>query len=63
MNSDESSNYNNKKDFTSLAAWRDSRQVKLYFYQQIIPVIPNDEKYNLNSQIRRCAVSTTANIA
>ncbi len=55
--------YNPNKDFTSLNCWQKAREVKLYFYNEIIPLLPNDEKYNLILQIRKAAVSITANIA
>jgi four helix bundle protein len=56
-------NYNNEKDFTSLACWRDARSVKLFFYGKILLSLPTIEKYNLDLQIRKAACSITANIA
>ena len=55
--------YNKDRDFTSLACWKDAREVKLFFYKKVIPKLPTEEKFNLNSQIRRAAVSVTANIS
>lgn len=55
--------YNEKKDFTSLEAWKKARLVKLFFYNEVIPLLPEDEKYNLNIQIRKASVSITANIS
>ncbi len=55
--------YSETKDFTSLEAWQRCRVVKLFFYQKIIPVLPKDENYNLGLQIRKAAISVTANIA
>ena len=55
--------YNTGKDFTSLQAWQKAREVKLFFYKTILPKLPKEEKYCLETQIRRAAVSTTANIA
>ena len=55
--------YNTGKDFTSLQAWQKAREVKLFFYKKILPKLPKEEKYCLDTQIRRAAVSTTANIA
>ncbi|MCF8235630.1 MAG: four helix bundle protein [Bacteroidales bacterium] len=55
--------YRSDKDFTSLAAWQDTREVKLFFYNNVLPKLPNSEKYNLDIQIRKAAVSGTANIA
>ena len=37
--------------------------VKLFFYKEVIPLIPGQEKYNLNVQIRKASVSGTANIS
>ena len=61
--SEPKSGYNEDKDFTSLIAWQDGRAVKLYFYQKIIPHLPKQEMFALQNQIRRAAVSVTANIA
>lgn len=55
--------YDSGKDFASLDAWKNARVVKLFFYNKIIPKIPSHEKYNLDIQIRKAAVSCTANIA
>jgi four helix bundle protein len=56
-------NYNIQKDFTTLEAWKKVRIVKLYFYNEIIPLLPSEEKFNLNLQIRKACVSGTANIS
>jgi hypothetical protein len=58
-----SAKYNAQKDFTSLEAWKKSRDVKLFFYKEIIPLIPVEEKHNLSFQIRKAAISITANIS
>lgn len=55
--------YNQQKDFTSLICWKDARKMKVYFYKKIVPLLPELEKYNLNTQIRRASISSTANIA
>ncbi|NOZ74844.1 MAG: four helix bundle protein [FCB group bacterium] len=55
--------YLEKKDFTSLEAWKKCRDVKLFFYQKVIPALPKSEIYNLGLQIRKAAISITANIA
>jgi four helix bundle protein len=60
---DSSGEYNKEKDFTSLFCWQEARKVKLFFYKEIIPKLPDTEKNNLNIQIRRASVSVTANIA
>ena len=55
--------YNAQKDFTTLEAWKKARLVKLFFYKEVIPFLPTEEKFNLNLQIRKAAVSATANIS
>ena len=55
--------YDPKKDFTTLEAWKKARDLKLFFYREIIPVLPTEERFNLNVQIRRASVSGTANIS
>lgn len=57
------SKYNELKDFTSLIAWQDCQKAKQFFYTKILKKLPVEEKYNLDSQIRRASVSITANIA
>jgi four helix bundle protein len=55
--------YNRYKDFTTLTAWLKCREVKLFFYKRILPLLPQEEKYNLDIQIRKASVSITSNIA
>jgi len=57
------SNYNQNRDFTSLEVWQKNRKVKLFFYSNVIKVLPQEEKYALGQQMRRAAISITANIA
>ena len=35
----------------------------MFFYNEVIPIIPPEEKFSLAVQIRRACVSTTANIS
>ena len=51
------------RDFRSLRCWQSCREVKLFFYEKIIPKIPHAEKNNTSFQIRKSARSITANIA
>ncbi len=60
---DSSEAYNQNKDFITLIAWEKARDVKLFFYNKIIPKLPREEKFNLDTQIRKAAVSITANIS
>jgi four helix bundle protein len=60
---DGESEYSANRDFTTLDAWTRSRLVKLFFYAEVIPLLPVEEKFNLGVQIRKACVSITANIA
>lgn len=55
--------YNEAKDFTSLVCWQKSRTVKLFFYEKVIPQLPNSEEFNLIHQMKRSGISITENIA
>ena len=55
--------YEPYKDFTTLEAWKKGRLLKIFFYKEVIPTLPVDERYNLGVQIRRASVSVTANIS
>ncbi len=56
---------NNKikiKSFTDLDAWKEGHKLVLTIYN-ITKSFPREEMFGLVSQIRRCAVSITSNIA
>ena len=55
--------YSSDKDFTSLMCWHHARDLKLFCYNKVIPRLPAGELHNLSSQIKRAAISATANIA
>lgn len=55
--------YKSHKDFTSLRAWEKLREVKLFFYRKVVTQLPKEERFNLELQIRKAAVSVTANVA
>lgn len=55
--------YDDNRDYVTLEAWAKCRDVKLFFYKNILPLLPKEEKFNLDNQIRRASVSVTANIA
>ena len=55
--------YNSYKDFTTLEAWKKARVLKLFFYREVIPILPSEERFNLGIQVRRASVSVTANIS
>jgi four helix bundle protein len=50
------------KDFKDLEVWRAARQLRMEMYK-VAERFPDTEKFGLGSQIRRAAVSVTANIA
>lgn len=51
------------RTFEDLECWRACRQLRLFVSQTICPAFPKNEQYGLDSQIKRAARSTTANIA
>ena len=55
--------YRQEKDFVSLAAWQRCRDLRIFFYEEVLPKLPKEETYALGTQIRRAAQSTTLNIA
>jgi four helix bundle protein len=46
-----------------LEVWKRAKDFALTIYRNIIPLLPPEEKWNLNSQIRRSSLSISANIA
>lgn len=50
------------KSFTDLDAWKEGHKLVLMIYQ-ITAIFPKEEMFGLVSQMRRCAVSITSNIA
>lgn len=53
---------NTIKNFTDLIAWQQGHKLVLMVYK-ITKEFPKDEQFGLTSQMRRCAVSITSNIA
>jgi four helix bundle protein len=51
------------KTFEDLDCWKKCRQLRIFVAREIIPALPNDERYRLGDQILRAARSTTNNIA
>ena len=50
------------RSFTDLVAWKEGHQLVLMIYQ-ITSKFPKRETYGLASQMQRCAVSITSNVA
>lgn len=48
--------------FEKLEVWKEAIQIAVKTYQ-ITESLPNDEKFGLTSQMRRCSVSVSSNIA
>ena len=46
-----------------LDVWRRAKDFALRIYLDLLPLLPPEEKWNLNSQIRRSSLSISANIA
>ena len=50
------------RTFQDLEVWRVGRAIRIRYYE-IADKLPQQERYNLASQLRRAAVSLTANVA
>ena len=46
-----------------LKVWVRAKDFALKIYEQILPLLPTEEKCNLNQQLRRSSLSISANIA
>ena len=46
-----------------LKVWVKAKDFALKIYDQVLPLLPPEEKWNLNSQLRRSSLSISANIA
>ena len=53
----------NIQGLDTLEAWKRSKDFALRVYKEVLPLLPAEEKWNLNQQIRRSAQSVPANIA
>ena len=51
------------KSLESLEAWKKAREFALRDYREVLPMLPSEEKWNLNQQLRRSSLSVPANIA
>lgn len=46
-----------------LKVWLKAKDFALNIYKEVLPLLPVEEKWNLNSQLRRSSLSISANIA
>ncbi|MHB8777711.1 MAG: four helix bundle protein [Anaerolineales bacterium] len=51
------------KSLETLEAWRKSKEFSLRVYREVLSLLPPEEKWNLNQQLRRSSNSIPANIA
>lgn len=54
---------NEIKTFEDLECWKACRELRLFVAKTVKPVLPEEERFGLTSQIVRAARSATANIA
>lgn len=50
------------ENFTDLTTWKKAHQLVLEIYR-LTKKFPDEEKFSLTNQMRRCAISITSNIA
>lgn len=53
----------NIQGLETLEAWKKARAFVLVVYKEVLPLLPVDEKWHLNQQVRRSAQSVPANLA
>lgn len=51
------------KSLETLETWCMAKEFALRIYRETLPLLPSDEKWNLNQQLRRSSLSIPANIA
>jgi four helix bundle protein len=51
------------KSLETLEAWKKAKEFALRVYREVLPLLPSEEKWNLNQQLRRSSNSVPANIA
>ena len=51
------------KSLETLDVWKKAKDFALRFYREVLPLLPAEEKWNLNQQLRRSSNSIPANIA
>lgn len=51
------------KILETLEAWKKAKEFALRVYREALPLLPSEENWNLNQQLRRSSLSIPANIA
>jgi len=51
------------KSLETLEVWKKAKDFALRVYREVLPLLPSEEKWNLNQQLRRSSNSIPANIA
>lgn len=51
------------KSLETLETWKKAKEFALRVYREVLPLLPSEEKWSLNQQLRRSANSIPANIA
>ncbi|MGZ9225269.1 MAG: four helix bundle protein [Anaerolineales bacterium] len=51
------------KSLETLEAWKKAKEFALRVYREALPLLPPEEKWNLNQQLRRSSNSIPANIS
>jgi S23 ribosomal protein. len=51
------------KSLDTLEACKKAKEFALRVYREVLPLLPPEEKWNLNQQLRRSSLSVPANIA
>ncbi|MEI2651674.1 MAG: four helix bundle protein [Microthrixaceae bacterium] len=51
------------KSLETLEVWKKAKEFALRIYREVLPLLPPEEKWNLNQQLRRSSSSVPANIA
>ena len=51
------------KSLETLEVWKKAKEFALRVYREVLPLLPSEEKWNINQQLRRSANSIPANIA
>jgi four helix bundle protein len=51
------------RSLETLETWKKAKEFALRVYREVLPLLPSEEKWNLNQQLRRSSNSVPANIA